>query len=55
MSEPMILYLWQRIPGPRAIKALVALAILVGLFFLLMEVVFPWGSTLMPYQDVAVS
>ncbi|MDK6259414.1 hypothetical protein QP119_03085 [Corynebacterium frankenforstense] len=51
----MILYLWQRIPGPRAIKALVALAILVGLFFLLMEVVFPWGSTLMPYQDVAVS
>lgn len=51
----MILYLWQRIPGPRTIKALVALAILVGLFFLLMEVVFPWGSTLMPYQDVAVS
>lgn len=27
---------------------------LTGLFFLFMEVVFPWVSSLMPYNDVAV-
>ena len=31
-----------------------AIAIAVGVFFLLMEVVFPWLSPMMPYNDVAV-
>ena len=44
--------LWNLLPGPTAVKA--ALAIAVGVFFLLMEVIFPWVSTIMPYNDVAV-
>ena len=31
------------------------LLVLVGLFFLLMEVVFPWGETMMPWTDVTVA
>lgn len=46
--------LWNLLPGPVPIKVILALAIAVGVFFLLMEVVFPWVSTLMPYNDVAV-
>ncbi len=45
--------LWHYLPGPRPVKALLALALLVGVFFLLMEVIFPLVSTLMPYNDVA--
>ncbi|MCK6161752.1 hypothetical protein [Corynebacterium simulans] len=46
--------LWNLLPGPTAVKVVLALAIAVGVFFLLMEVVFPWVSTMMPYNDVAV-
>ncbi len=46
--------LWNLLPGPTALKALLAVALAVAVFFLLMEVVFPWVSTLMPYNDVAV-
>lgn len=46
--------LWNLLPGPTAVKAVLALTIAVGVFFLLMEVVFPWVSTMMPYNDVAV-
>lgn len=50
----MYAYLWSKLPGPPAVKWLLALGILVAVFFLLMEVVFPWVSSLMPYNDVAV-
>ncbi|EEI18187.1 MULTISPECIES: hypothetical protein [Corynebacterium] len=46
--------LWRLLPGPKPVKALLALALAVAVFFLLMEVVFPWVSTLMPYNDVVV-
>ncbi|AIU31487.1 Hypothetical protein Cul210931_2175 [Corynebacterium ulcerans] len=46
--------LWRCLPGPWPIKFLLALVVAVAVFFLLMEVVFPWVSTLMPYNDVAV-
>lgn len=46
--------LWRLLPGPTFVKALIALALLTGIFFLLMEVVFPWVSAQMPYNDVAV-
>ena len=42
------------LPGPTVVKAVLAVALIVAVFFLLMEVVFPWVSTLMPYNDVAV-
>lgn len=50
------MYSWivSKIPGPWPIKLLVVIAVLIGLFFLLMEVVFPWASQMMPYTDVAV-
>ncbi|MCK7638204.1 hypothetical protein [Corynebacterium pygosceleis] len=47
-------FIWRHLPGPRAVKALLAVLLLVAVFFLLMEVVYPWVSTLMPYNDVAV-
>lgn len=46
--------LWRLLPGPKPVKALLALALAVAVFFLLMEVVFPWVSTQMPYNDVVV-
>ena len=46
--------LWNLLPGPKPVKALLAIAFAVGVFFLLMEVVFPWVSPMMPYNDVAV-
>lgn len=46
--------LWNLIPGPAFVKAIVMLALAVGVFFLLMEVVFPWVSEMMPYNDVSI-
>ena len=47
-------FIWRHIPGPRPVKIVVALLLLVAVFLLLMEVVYPWVSTLMPYNDVSV-
>lgn len=47
-------YLWRALPGPRPMKALLAIVLLAALILLLMEVVFPWLSALMPYSDVTV-
>ena len=46
--------LWRLLPGPTPVKVLIVIALVVAVFFLLMEVVFPWLSTVMPYNDVAV-
>lgn len=46
--------LWRLIPGPNWVKALVMLLLAVAVFFLLMEVVFPYLSPLMPWNDVSV-
>lgn len=46
--------LWKLLPGPWWLKTIFAIALAVGVFFLLMEVVFPMVSPLMPYNDVAV-
>lgn len=46
--------LWRYLPGPWPVKLVTVLVLLVGVFFLLMEVVFPLISPLMPYNDVAV-
>lgn len=50
------MYAWLigKIPGPGWVRALVAAVVLVLVFALLMEVVFPWVSEQMPYTDVAV-
>lgn len=46
--------LWKLLPGPTVVRVILAIVIAVGVFFLLMEVVFPWVSAMMPYNDVAV-
>lgn len=46
--------LWRALPGPTPVKVLIVIALLAAVFFLLMDVVFPWLSPLMPYNDVAV-
>lgn len=46
--------LWRILPGPTWLKVIEALILLVAVFFLLMEVVFPWVSEMMPYNEVAV-
>ncbi|SQG63521.1 membrane protein [Corynebacterium renale] len=51
----MYSWLWRHLPGPTLVKILIVLAALVVIFFLLMEVVYPWVSTQMPYTDVAVN
>ncbi|KJF19267.1 MULTISPECIES: hypothetical protein [unclassified Rhodococcus (in: high G+C Gram-positive bacteria)] len=47
-------YLWNTLPGPRPVKALIALVLIVAVVLLLMEIVFPWLSEHMPYSDVTV-
>lgn len=47
-------YLWRALPGPRPVKVLLAIVLAVAIVLLLMEVVFPWVSELMPYSEVTV-
>ncbi|WP_347955431.1 hypothetical protein [Gordonia aichiensis] len=47
-------YLWRALPGPRVLKALIAIVLAAAAVLLLMEYVFPWLSSLMPYSDVTV-
>ncbi|WP_347306427.1 hypothetical protein [Corynebacterium sp. SA-MJD20WY100] len=46
--------IWNLLPGPRWVKATFSLVLLVAVFFLLMDVVFPWVSEMMPYNDIEV-
>lgn len=46
--------LWNLLPGGVWVKAVLAVVLAVGVFFLLMEVVFPYVAEFMPYSDVAV-
>ncbi|MGP6175625.1 hypothetical protein [Corynebacterium sp. A21] len=47
-------WFWRTLPGPWPLKTLIVVVVLIALFFLLMEVIFPALSLLMPYADVAV-
>ena len=47
--------LWNALPGPFPLKLLLTLIILTAVFFLLMEVVFPWVATVMPSNDVTTA
>lgn len=46
--------LWDALPGPIWVKAILTIIILAAVFLLLMEYIFPWVSSLMPYNDIAV-
>ena len=45
-------WIWRRLPGPVAVRALEALVLVTALVALLMLVVFPWLSPLLPFSDV---
>lgn len=50
----MYTFLFRSLPGPTWLRWLIVLVVLVALFFLLMEVVFPWVAPLLPYNDVSI-
>lgn len=50
----MYAWFWRSLPGPRPVKALLAILLLAAVALLLMEVVFPWVSARMPYAEVTV-
>ncbi|HJD49054.1 MAG TPA: hypothetical protein H9907_02870 [Candidatus Corynebacterium intestinavium] len=46
--------LWRLLPGPWWVKLILTLVVLVAIFLLLMEVVFPYIGPMMPWTSVAV-
>ncbi|MDR1833183.1 MAG: hypothetical protein LBQ92_00785 [Propionibacteriaceae bacterium] len=46
--------IWRILPGPKPVKALLALALLAGVVYCLFTWVFPWLEPLMPFNDVTV-
>ncbi|SNR28108.1 hypothetical protein SAMN06265360_101167 [Haloechinothrix alba] len=50
----MYAWLWRHLPGPRPVRALIALVLIVGVIALLMLVVFPWAEPLLPFNNVSV-
>lgn len=48
----MYAWIWRHLPGPFAVKALVALALVAAVVALLLFVVFPWVEPLLPFNDV---
>ncbi|UQV59305.1 hypothetical protein L9H78_07455 [Corynebacterium pseudodiphtheriticum] len=56
LGDEVVMYrgLWNLLPGGVVVKTLLAVLLAVGVFFLLMEVVFPYVAELMPYSDVSV-
>ncbi|AGF71065.1 hypothetical protein [Corynebacterium halotolerans] len=46
--------LWRALPGSWLVRLMLLIVLLAAVFMLLMQVVFPWVATLMPYNDVAV-
>ncbi|QGU08582.1 hypothetical protein COCCU_13415 [Corynebacterium occultum] len=45
---------WRNLPGRWPLKTLITLVLGALIFLLLMEVVFPWISPMLPYNEVAV-
>lgn len=47
-------WIWRHLPGPLAVRVLLALLLIAGVVALLMTVVFPWLEPLLPFNDVSV-
>ncbi|WP_159449116.1 hypothetical protein [Demequina sp. NBRC 110055] len=47
-------WVWDRIPGPAFLKAILVALVLVAVVLVLFEWVFPWVSTMIPVQDPTV-
>jgi hypothetical protein len=47
-------WIWRRLPGPVALRVLIALALVTAVVLLLFTTVFPWAETSLPFLDVTV-
>ncbi|SFD84495.1 hypothetical protein SAMN04487819_10438 [Actinopolyspora alba] len=47
----MYAWIWRRLPGPLAVRAVTALLLVVGVIALLLFVVFPAVEPLLPFGD----
>lgn len=50
----MYSWIWTKLPGPVPVKFVIALLAIAAVIVLLMEIVFPIISPMMPYNDVSV-
>jgi hypothetical protein len=50
----MYAWIWRRLPGGTAIKAVTALVLVAAVVALLLFVVFPWVEPHLPFNDVTV-
>lgn len=50
----MYAWIWRHLPGPLAVRLLLALALAVGVVLLLFTTVFPWAEQSLPFLDVTV-
>ena len=51
----MYAWIWRKLPGPTALKAVEALVLLAGVVLLLFVVVFPWLEPRLPFNDVTIT
>jgi Fe2+ transport system protein B len=47
-------WIWRHLPGNTLVRAVLALALVLGLVYLLFQYVFPWAEPLLPFGDVTV-
>jgi hypothetical protein len=52
--EGMYSWFWRRLPGNVWIKALISLAAILAVVFVLFQLVFPWAEPLLPFGNVTV-
>ena len=51
----MYVWIWRRLPGPLAVRLLLALLLVAAVVAVLMLVVFPWVEPKLPWNDVTVN
>lgn len=45
-------WIWRNLPGPVAVRVVLAVALALGVVALLLFVVFPWLEPLLPFNNV---
>lgn len=48
-------WIWRHLPGPFAVKLVLATGLVLGVIALLMFVVFPWAEPRLPFDQVSVN
>jgi accessory gene regulator protein AgrB len=48
----MYAWIWRHLPGPMAVRVVLATGLVVGVIALLMFVVFPWLEPVLPFNNV---